>query len=167
MIPFKSETIRQNPNHMSDVCVLRDISQWQHVINLVTHPVPILPLYGPVIHEFQTSLKLCNKTCPTQIEQLGCRCLFSRILFINLTFKPWSKLQKMGCWKIMHYLWSSVCVSPFVSSLMRKSNLIKNEKWKIKYQARWEGRKVTQSQASHGAWYKAAGNDTDWQIRSV
>lgn len=45
---------------MSDVfCV---VSQWHCVNNLVTHPVPIHPIHGPVIHE---AVHLLNKTCPT------------------------------------------------------------------------------------------------------
>lgn len=67
MISISSETIRQYQNQMSDVCVFGDVSQWQHVINLVTHPVPNHPVHGPVIHEaeFQTALNLWNKICPT------------------------------------------------------------------------------------------------------
>ena len=49
MISVTSQTIGQYQSHMSDV--FGDISQWQHGINLVTHPVPILPVHGPVIHE--------------------------------------------------------------------------------------------------------------------
>lgn len=52
---------------MSDVCVFGDASQWQRVNNLVTHPVPIRHVHGPVVHEaeFQTALNPWNKTCPT------------------------------------------------------------------------------------------------------
>ena len=46
---------------------LETLLRWQHVNNLVTHPVPIHPVHGPVVHEadFQTALNIWNKTCPT------------------------------------------------------------------------------------------------------
>lgn len=59
-ILLSSETIRQYQNHMSDVFCA--VSQWHCVNNLVTHPVPIRPVHGPVIHE---AAHLLNKTCPT------------------------------------------------------------------------------------------------------
>lgn len=59
-ILFSSETIRQYQNHMSDVFCA--VSQWHCVNNLMTHPVPIHPVHGPVIHE---AAHLLNKTCPT------------------------------------------------------------------------------------------------------
>lgn len=89
---------------MSDVCVFRDASQWHHVINPVTHPVPIHPIYGPVIHEaeLRTQVKLWNKTCPpdktaeslfvNRGQNLFLLCLFhAQDASMSPTFIRWKK----------------------------------------------------------------------------
>lgn len=131
MISFPSETIRRYQNHMSDVCVFRDASQWHHVINLVTHPVPIHPTYGPVIHEaeLRTQVKLWNKTCPpdktaeslfvNRGQNLFLWCLFhAQDASMSPTFTSLKKKKKGGMFKYVALFVKltgcfSLCLQPF------------------------------------------------------
>lgn len=151
MISFSSETIRQYQNQMSDVCVFGDVSQWQHVINLVTHPVSNYPVHGPVIHEaeFQTALTLWNKMCPPDktAENLFVNrgqnpspqnLLFKpRILLINLIFKSHGLNFKKGTFK---YDTLFVKLSPRLQPYNKEqSNKKKKKKRKPSEMQRQEG----------------------------